>query len=419
MINMEKKILKIKPYESLSLTIGGLTSFAHRYYSTRFPKNYFKKSYISDSLNSLNYRKKVFQSMEMPYLAIQPQFELGGTFMGDLPMWTNTNYVFPKNNKNFANILHDEERGIKVYVIPNRIKVNFSTAIKVQTQLEAINLLQYISSEVDPGGFYYMNGIQFQTEFPKSIIKVLFNVLNLDESNPADVTYVKNYLKKFSPNTIEETVNLQTGNKSYMYNYFANILFSFQDEPTYEKITKGKLIDAAVVKENFSCEVWAPSMYVVELTKYDYTVTQPSVDLIGVDSSTFKFNLAIETDFVPTTLNERTLLVRGNYITDMNVEIDELDMKPILDHELLYILETLIENKKDITELIDVKVYGVTELLSSMYTVDYTKLKLFTNQPEANMNYRIFIYFDLLKMGEITKNIKENDGTLIVKDLSW
>ena len=91
-----------------------------------------------------------------------------------------------------------------------------------------------------------------------------------------------------------------------------------------------------------------------------------------------------------------------------SVALDELDLKLILDKPMLYILDEMNKNDLDITKLIDTRVYGNTELLTDMYLADYKEMKLYTYFPETNMNYRIFMYFDLDYLHDIQNNINEN-----------
>ena len=244
--------------------------------------------------------------------------------------------------------------------------------------MEAYNVMNYMTSEMDlKNNHYFMNNIAIETEIPKTILTNLCSLLDLDYYNKDDRERMENYLKKYSNNTIYPIVNLATGNQAYVYKFYNNILFNFEGKPTKENNYKNKLIDNCYIKQNFNCEIWSPSTYIMEFTKYDFTAPSPVKD--EYELRNMKFNLVINTDYVPNTYEGMNMITKGKFVTDVNTEVDELDLTTILSSELVYIIKLLSKNEIDISKILETHLYiNGTKIFKENYKLDYKELKLYT-----------------------------------------
>ena len=84
---------------NISSVIGNATSFYIEYLKRLFPPGFFKDSFISGTLPSIEREAKDFINRAKPTLIVRPEYNAESGIMGELPIWHNAyQYVF-KNSK--------------------------------------------------------------------------------------------------------------------------------------------------------------------------------------------------------------------------------------------------------------------------------------------------------------------------------
>lgn len=405
----EKSVALCKASSSISTIIGGISSFIHDYYMSKFPKNYFRKTYISGSLNSTNLKSTLFPSMYKPYLAIQPQFELGNTFMSTIPLWHTANYYIFKNKAmNYRLIFNDTELGIRIYSIPNRIKTNFNTLIKVETQMKAYDLLNYVNQNFEENGYNFINKVRLPAEIPKIFMVNICKKLGLNFNDKNDREKLRFYLNQHSLGAIEETILNSTGNSAFMYNYTTNLLLNYPDLASHEKSMINLVIKDASVRFQIGCELWIPGTFILEIDNKNDIVYD--IQDNGLEDDRYKFNLVFDYSELPNKIGNLTFLKRASYLTELNKDVDELDLKHILTDEIINVLNEIKKNGGHIDNYIDFRIYLNNQiLLKTDYEIDYSNFILKTKNPVNNRTYHIAIYVDLYILNKISQLMIDNN----------
>jgi hypothetical protein len=334
----ETQILTAKVSTSISSLIGNVTGYARYFLSSKFPPDFFKKVYISDSLNEIQMEDSNVQKFAKPTLIITPQYTGENGFMELLPYWHTTQYFTFKNpRKKYNGVLYDNVNDIYMYSIPDRIKLNFDVKIKLPTPMYAYNVLHYLKQSFETGGFFYLNDVRLQTEIPKLFAKVIADRLGIDQSTPDGRQALDEYFLQNSYNGIMEKINLSSGNSQFAYNYKTNILVNFPDLPTYEKNSNGLVVDNTAVSFSFSFDFWSQSNYMMEI-KGDVP------DNFAIDMSdevnTMKYDFYVDnTKFIKEQEGDMHMIINKPFLPDVNDDIDVLEFKSIVSSELQGVIE--------------------------------------------------------------------------------
>lgn len=219
---------------SISSVIGNATSFYMAWLRSKFPETFFKDTYVSGSLVSVETQRKDIFRKEKPLLLVKPEYAAENGFMEELPYWHNTLvYVFKDPDKYYTQVFNDPDHDIRIHAIPDRIKINFPTRIVVPTKVYGFNLLHYMKNIIEPGGHGFINNVYFENEIPSVFMHLIFDeIFNKDIKarnkekqriidNKEDLLYnkevkiIKNIkkIKMLNPNDIQDSITISELNK--------------------------------------------------------------------------------------------------------------------------------------------------------------------------------------------------------------
>jgi hypothetical protein len=399
---MNNKIIRCESTTTFSSLVGNLTSFFTLYFQSKFPVGFFKKVFISDSLNSSNLENEDIQKYPLPLLTIKPELSMDSIFMDQLPTWYTQNSYIDKSHgarsKVYTNILRDEEKGIYIYSIPTRVKINFNIRIKLPTTMFMYNTLNVIQNKFENNGYFYCNNVNLQTEVPKIMMIALAEELGLNLNTVDDREKFNDYLSKVSLNKITENINLSNGNSNYAYNFKSNILLNYPDRAQGNKNIKNLVVSDTVIDYVISTECWYPNKFFIEYPNNKLLQMKEIVEEVLAVNDKYKFNIVIDTDYIQPMINGNHLLIKKSFLPDINVEYDVLDFKLILYTELV----TKLLNK----EIFDIRVMcGNKNLSEKLYTIDYNNYTIKTFMPMSNTTYTVLIYGNLEKLNKVSEMI--------------
>ena len=378
--------------QSLSDSLDGLSSFVFNYFLAKFPDGMFKETYIVDSLNEAKLAGDVNHKQKLPYIGMEFEYTPEQTTLGDIPYgYSNMYHVYNTDrDRYYTKILDDPSNEIKIYAIPQRIRVNYNFAMKFQTKLAAINCMNYITNNYEPEGMNYINGIRLPARLPKYFVDRIGSYFELTDNSSEDLESLRNYFLEHSLNAIFETKNLSSGTKDYIYEYLSNILFIFNNEASTETNPKNLVIEDATVNFGFTVEAWIPTNLLLEMRSDDLLPTAPNLDS---SSDTFKFNLVIKTDLIPQT-NEF-----GYNLIDIRKFIEKLK-----------------KLKADIRKVFMIDVYENNILMpDDRYDVNFDEYTITTHKPDSNKTYALAIYGDMKLLNLLDKYIREDRDNRIAK----
>lgn len=403
---MEKTIVSCKATTTFSSILGSLTSFSTSYFTNKFPQGFFKKIWISESLNSINMDDKDVQKYNTPFVAFKPELSFDSQFTETLPYWyTSTRYIAEGGRrKSYYPILQDHKNGVYIYAVPSRMKVNFNVKIKVPTAMFMYNTMHYIQSNFQIGEYEYVNDVRLQTEVPKVMMINLAETLGYDLKTIDGREMFNNYLAESSLNGITENINLSTGNNNYAFNFTTNILTGYPEVVQGDKNVKNLIVDNGIISFMYSMELWIPNKYIIELPNNRKEILDYHEEI----DSNYKYNLVVNKDYIIPMVNEKHLLMKKSFIPDINVEYDELNFSMIINNEIKSVLNYIIKEKMNVERLFEVKVMcGNKYLLKEEYDIDYKNLIIKTKTPMSNTTYTLVVYGHLKELNEISEKLNK------------
>lgn len=409
-------IVRCEGTTTFSSIYGNLTSFASEFFQSKFPKGFFKKVLISESLTSLHISKQELANYSTPLMVIKPELSLDSMYMENLPRWyTDTHYV-SKRRKEYSPVLNDEDREIYLYHVPTRMKVNFAVRIKVPTAMFMYNTMHAIQNKFDINGYEYINHVKLQSEIPKVMIINLALSLGYDLKKQEDRVNFNDYLHQNTFAGIEEQVNLSTGNNMYAYNFLSNILVNYPEVVSGDKNTKNLVVKNGLIAFNFSMETWIPNKFFLELPNNRIELNQDFE--VAPENDRFKFNIVLNTDYILPKIGNKHLILKKSFLPDVNVEYDTLNYTTVMIPEVDKVVQDLIRKRLFNTDIFEIKVmYGNQILHDEEYQVDYKNHLIKTYKPMSNHTYTILMYGNLDTLNKINDAILKNEDYQIVPNL--
>ena len=389
--------------------MGNITGYARHFISSKFPPDFFKKVYISESLAELEMEDSNIHKFSKPTLIITPQYTGETGFMEMIPHWHTTQYFTFKNpRKKYNGVLYDSENDIYIYSIPDRIKMNFEIKIKLNSPMHAYNVLHYVKQAFEVGGYFYLNDVRLQTELPKMYTQYIAKRMGFDLTSPDGREALDEYLLQHSYNGIMEKINLSSGVSQYAYNYKSNILVNFPDLPNYEKNNNNMVVDNTAVSFNFSFDLWSHSNYIMEIKDNVPDIELPT-DLLE-EGKSMKYDFYVpDTHFIKQQVGNMHMIINKPFLPDINAEVDTLEFKPIINTELREVIDEAIKNRFDISKLLRVMVLIDNKEIDDLtYEVDWKEMTLKTQNPMSNVTYVLVLYGDLKKLNTISQYIIDN-----------
>lgn len=402
-----------KTTTSVSEVIGGLGSFIMSYFKSKFPKETFKSSYIVDSVAASTLRLNTAPNQELPYIGMEIQYTgedpiSGKNFMSSTPQY----FVANKNRDQYYHkIFHDAENRIKIYAIPDRIRVNINFLLKLQTPMASTDIMHYIRNNFETEGINYVNGIRLPCIIPTQFIDQIGKKFEIDKNNSEDLQNLHQYLMDSSLGSIRESRNMSTGNPMYSYNYVTNVMLQFQDQATADRNVNNLVVQDTSVSFSISAEIDCPSGFLLEIPDFELPATVGS----DLDTSSLKFNVVFKQELIPQTLsNGMKHIMHESFVPDVNVLKDQLDISPILSSSLVGVLREINKIGGNTSNLVNLKLYrNNIEVPSSSYTVDFNTMILTTLYPVPNETYSVVLYGDIFKLNTINDLITDNSQHLI------
>lgn len=410
---------------SLSSIIGSVTSYITEYFKSKFPEKYFKDVYISSTMAASAIQKEYFEPKKRPYLFVQPQFDLSPGIMNELPMlFTDTSWVYlNKLRKNYNLIFEDTNTGIRIFNSHKRTKINFRLGIRVNSELQGWNCISYIDQNFQTNGWFFLNKVFVQTQVPPFIIANIANRLNYDLNEPADAERMEDFMMQYSYNGIYMTKDLSTGENRFMYKYPINILVNYPDMSSNNRTLRQNVIQNSQIEFSITAELWTPSMFIMELDNMERFKNIKLENPTDYDDANYRFSLVMNEDYIPYSVDNRNIIFRRNFIPEVNVEYDEVDLKPVLPLNVNKVCDLLKKYKIKMEKVFTIVLYiNGKLLLPENYTIDSKDFILKTKNPMSNTTYTVVCYADMGivnkindLMGEDSLSKKELDALL--KDL--
>jgi hypothetical protein len=296
--------------------------------------------------------------------------------------YTRTNIYMP--------ILIDQPNRLFISTIPDRQKVVFEIGILLESEVQAMNLVQYLRYNLGVNRPYYINNALLEVPIPSNIFNIIINKLNINYN--LQKNEFNEYLNKKSSGRITYKKNLSSGNYLYFFKFGSNVLCRITDVPSIEKNMDGKSVITTNVKFNLEVEFFNYTNFITESEILDLTNTTLLPD---DDTSTVAYTFAINMPLALQNSKGFNIMAKTQFITDINVSVDKTNFKDILTPEFLYYLEYLDENSLDVNKFVEPLLFVDNEILPlDKYTIDWKTFDIILNEPLMNYVYTFALYLD-------------------------
>ena len=192
----------VQPITSASTLLSSVTAQIKEYILSRFPKGLFKDIYI-DTTESVTDQKRKEQynqnANKIPYpsMGITPEISLDDPIGGMEKSFhiSSPNVYLRKDIRGtYKNLLVDPKKKMSIYYTSDYITTNFNFRITTNSFIQNADLAYFLKSKFQLGIFQFLNNRHVQTEIPKTFIKIIADVLNLDLNNSFEMDQLRLYL---------------------------------------------------------------------------------------------------------------------------------------------------------------------------------------------------------------------------------
>lgn len=386
--------------------MGCACGFVKDYLVNAFPTNYFRNYFISTRLGAYEVNvesNELLKQRKTPILSIQPRFDFGldSNIMGLMSNPFYTHSMFFRNlHQNYPIVLHNDEDGYTIAATPDRYKVDFEIKIQVNSYLKLLRLANFVRRRLWMNRPFYVNNVAFETEIPKSMIKILLDEKNVDKNNPESVKEFHEYIERFSKNTVSFKKVLSTGNNAHTYKYVTDVLCRIESVSNDEYTRNNQIEEDPTITIGMWIEFWAPATYIFRSAN---TIPEEAFERevefeMDNDYQIFTYN-SIFSATKRKNIGNYSLIDHAEYLTDneLNKPADILDISSLFGKDLQLLTKYIMSKGEDIYTYFLPKLFmDFTDLeINNHFTVDFDNLRLINNDPRVNYKYTFLIYGDL------------------------
>lgn len=399
------------PTVGSGVMLGSITGIVKNHILSKLPKGFIKYTYIKNSIPSVTEQMNTEEAnlvKERPALSIGLNYSFNDAVsQGDQFRWGMSKIPVGVHmyDSIYTKIFYNEQDYIYLSTIDERTKLVYDVAIRLDSETQAYNLMNYMRAYVGVGRPYYLNRVNIETPIPFECLKLISAGKGFNLKDPAGRQAFHEYLSKWSGGRVTYKRNLSSGNYNYFLLYNANILCEIPDAPTIEKNMEGKSVVNADMR--FQLEVEFPTFtnFITEREELS-PVDDGMKDMVDDSGSAVIYNF---TSQMPVTrmLDEKTLALYFEVVTGLNETVDETPFEEALQPRVMFFIQHqrqyLGTDPDAIKRHMKVSVIRDTEPLVEDvdYEVDWDGYTVRILNPLLNYVYRFAFYIDLVKYNQV------------------
>lgn len=402
--------------------LSSITGIVKNHILSKLPKGYIKYTYIKNSIPSVTEQangEEETMIKEKPALSLGLNYSFNeAVTQGDNFRWGMSKIPVGVHmyDSIYTKIFFNEEDFIYLSTIDERTKLVYDVAVRLDSESQAYNLMNYLRSYVGVGRPYYLSRVNIETPVPFECLTMISAGKGFDLRTPDGLRAFHDYLTVWSGGRLTYKKNLSSGNFNYFVKYNANILCKIPDVPTIERTTEGKSVLSADVR--FQLEVEFPTLtnFITEreeLTPVEDREMGDMISLAGTNSVIYNFTAQMPLKRMHET---KTLTLYFEIVTDVNESVDETQFRDMLQPRVMFFIEHqrqyLAKDPDAIRRHLKILVIrDVEELVEERdYEVDWESFTVKILNPHLNYVYRFAVYVDLVKYNEIM-DVHDSLGT--------
>lgn len=389
---------------------------------TIFPKDYFKYIFINNSVASVSEggnNDDDLYNKPIPNLAINMKYApQDASFSGDSYMLSNQ-VVFrnPSGmNSLYDKILYDRENKVYISAMSSRAKHSFEMNIRVNQELEAVNILGFLRNKMPLNRAFYVNKKLLEVPIPNSLIGVIAASKGYDLSNKQNIPIFNEMLLKHSEGRIVYKIHPASGKYLYFYKYMTNLLFrvtSYNDDIQANKTDKSQL--NTDIKLTLDVEYNNHLYFLSE----SYNLGTPDVESFAMDTNEFStvMHWTLQVPELYQLPSGKKLVSKLELVTDINSSLDSTPFDEYIHTKITRYMDYIKEqNPTDFNLVLDEEFEfkllrdGVALKRDVDYNIDWSNYTLHIINPYLNYDYKLFIFGNISKIdSHMQSNMKNSD----------
>lgn len=407
------------PSMNIAHTCGNVTAYVTDYIQTWFVPNFFKTVNVSTTMayryfNVLQNKKAEFFRKRKPFLIIQPRFNPDGArFLAGAELANRVNPTFGGGDYgSLQPFIRDDEKGFEMKFHLNRLSMSFDVSIVVETQMEQLNVYNYLKNRLVWGKPLNWE-TALESHIPREMIAAISSITDISMNEPG---HLLNYLNSNTIFPVTYKVKNSTGNDEY-FRYYPTILDAEIVELNLDTGNKSGLTDDAyTLTFTVNLEFSTAGIYHIISKKPIPKYWNNGGMAIDIDEEIESKNNSLRMDMLLTPYRDLGIEIPPGWrvfsnpsykITAEPPDPDILDFSKLISPSIRRAINYHREMSMPLDNLISIfvlKDYTVLQPTNGDFLVDFEDLKLYTYKLNKTSTYRMLILINVNYINELIKD---------------
>ena len=186
---------------SSSAIMSAVTGAVKQWWLTQFPVGFFNTVRITTGIASIDdspTESEILKAYKKnnPALGLRPRMMFSNDTIGSVPKALSIVGKLWQDDGHFYTVYRNEEQLQDLKFELERYKVNFSVGIRVESELQMIDIIGYLNKKVSPDNLFYISEVPFVVEIPTPLLTSLASDLQLNLNNKDELTLINKLEKK-------------------------------------------------------------------------------------------------------------------------------------------------------------------------------------------------------------------------------
>lgn len=396
---------------SLAHTYGNVASFYTELLKSFFPKDYFKSVHIASKIafrefNILQNKNKEFFKKSKPMLIIRPRVELNASDEFLKGSYLTTRIANQLDDNDFGNLqdmIADEEKGIYMKFLLNRMSMLFDVSIIVETQMEQLNMATYLKNRVMIDRPFDIHTC-LENCIPKQFISVLAKEAGHEIESVEGTQKFLEYLNTHSIYPITYKMKNSTGNDDFFRYYPATLDTTISEITIDDGTKKGMVHSAFTINFTVSSEFYIAGLFYY-FTKNPQLIqgvegfVKTSHEVIPMFTVSNMFDIKLPEGW--------KLYTSPMYRVESNNYEDYMEFGSLLNTSLSDVYKFHKEKNIPYSTFIHISVMKDNEILveGQDYQIDYESLTLITKKVNIISTYRLLIHVNTMYINNLISTL--------------
>jgi hypothetical protein len=402
---------------SLAHTYGNVTCFIADYIKNLFPENYFSTTHISTTIAHKQFSifqnsRKEFLKKSKPMLIIRPRIEVddSSVFLYDTYMTTNTHNLYMDTSfTNLQPFIEDNDKGIHMKFLLNRLKISYDISIITETYMDALNQSHFLKNRL-PINYPMFLQASLESYVPRELFKVMGDLIEtpMYDKNDSVAPFLE-YVNTHSIYPVSYKMKNSTGNDEFFRYYPVNIDTTFSGLSVEEGNKKGQIVDSCALQFNVTCEFNAAGLYYL-FTRKDRVIDQFVIDMKAENSDKIIPIYTHTNLYVSEYGVGWSVFCAPMYRVD-DVEVDVTDISSLLNNSILKVMTYHKEHNIPYDLFIKAQAMKNNRYMEeeTEWSIDYDKCELITKNCDFRSSYRLIIHINTLYVNQLLTTVYDLD----------